>query len=130
VDGTVDFEMLSIFPFNDDDFDKTYGPFFKFFSVRAGPEETKVQALFRIFNYEQDPYRIDLSLAPLFDWHVVKQAKDRLYPDGPDPGDIEDFNLLYGLLGYHHGPEDRYTRLFWGLKLRNGTKEAPQEPQE
>ncbi len=130
VDGTVDFEMLSIFPFNDEDFDKTYGPFFKFFSVRAGPEETKVQALFRIFNYEQDPYRIDLSLAPLFDWHVVKQAKDRLYPDGPDTGDIEDFNLLYGLMGYHHGPDDRYTRLFWGLKLRNGTKEPAEEPRE
>lgn len=118
-DGTVSFDMLSIFPFNDEKFDNAYGPFFKFFSVKAGPDETKVQALFRMFSYEEDPYHVDLSLAPLFDWHVVKQARDRL-PDayGPQPGDIEDFNILYGLLGYHHGPEDRYTRLFWGLKIR------------
>lgn len=118
VDGTVDFEMLSIFPFNDEKFDNLYGPYFKFFTVRAGPEETRVTTLFNIFSYEEDPYKIDLSLAPLFDWHVVKQASDRLYETGPNPKDIEDFNLLWGLLGYHHGPEDRYTKLFWGLKVR------------
>lgn len=119
LDGTVHFDMLSIFPFNDDKFDNTYGPFFKFFSVSAGPKETRVQALFRLFQYEQDPNHISLSLAPLFDWHVQKDAKDRL-PDayGPQPGDTEEFNLLYGLLGYRHGPEDRFTRLFWGLKIR------------
>jgi hypothetical protein len=119
MDDTVTFEMLSIFPFDDDKFDATWGPFFKFFTVTAGPNETRVQALFRLFHYEQDPYQIDLSVAPLFHWHVEKQAKDRLpHPYGPQPGDREDFNLLYGLLGYHHGPTDRYTRLFWGLKVR------------
>lgn len=120
LDDSVTFEMLSIFPFDDDKFDANYGAFFKFFTVTAGPREDKVQALFRMFSYEQDPYHIDLSLAPLFHWHVEKQAKDRLpHPYGPQPGDREDFDLLYGLLGYHHGPDDRYTRLFWGLKVRN-----------
>ena len=119
LDDTVTFEMLSIFPFDDDKFDATWGPYFKFFSVTAGPNETRVQALFRLFNYEQDPHHIDLSVAPLFHWHVEKQAKDRLpHPYGPQPGDRETFNLLYGMLGYHHGPDDRYTRLFWGLKVR------------
>jgi hypothetical protein len=118
-DDVYSFEMLSIFPFADERFDRTWGPFFKLFTVRSGPDETAVQALFRIFNYEEDPYRVDLSLAPLFDWHVVKQARDRLPHDsGPQPEDMEDFNLLYGLLGYHHGPEDRYTRLFWGIRIR------------
>jgi hypothetical protein len=119
LDDTYTFEMLSIFPFSDENFDNTYGPFFKFFTVTSGPDETKVNLLFRLFSYEEDPYRVDVSLAPLFDWHLVKQPRDQL-PDtgGPQPGDIEDFNLLYGLLGYHHGPEDRYTRLFWGLRIR------------
>lgn len=119
IDDAYTFEMLSIFPFNDEKFDVTWGPFFKFFTVTAGPKEDKVQALFRIFSYEQDPYHIDLSLAPLFHWHVEKQAKDRLpYEYGPQPGDRETFDLLYGLVGYHHGPDDRYTKLFWGLKVR------------
>lgn len=118
-DDTVNFEMLSIFPFNDEKFDKTYGPLFKFLTVRAGPKETSVNVLFRMFQYEQDPFRIDLSLAPLFQWHVDKQPRDQLpNVSGPLPGDRETFNLLYGLLGYHHGPKDRYTRLFWGLKIR------------
>ena len=119
VDDTVTFEMLSLFPFNDEKFDRTYGPLFKFLTVRAGPEETSVSILFNMFSYEQDPNHIDLSLAPLFHWTVEKQAKDRV-PDvyGPQPGDVEDFDLLYGLLGYHHGPDDRYTRLFWGIKIR------------
>ncbi|MCC6465456.1 MAG: hypothetical protein IT463_08980 [Planctomycetes bacterium] len=131
LDDTVSFEMLSIFPFNSERFDNTYGPFFRFFSVKAGPKETQVQALFRIFSYEQDPYRIDLSLAPLFHWHVEKQARDRLpHASGPQPGDVESFDLLYGLLGYHHGPQDRYTRLFWGLKVRapgNAPADRPKE---
>jgi hypothetical protein len=119
VDDTVTFEMLSLFPFNDEKFDRTYGPLFKFLTVRVGPKETAVSFMFDIFHYEEDPNHIDLSLAPLFHWTVEKQAKDRL-PDvyGPQPGDVEDFNLLYGLLGYHHGPDDRYTRLFWGIKIR------------
>lgn len=119
IDGTTTFEMLSIFPFNDEEFDETWGGLFKFFTVKTGSNETKVQALFRLFSYEEDPYEIDVSLAPLFHWNVKKQPRDQL-PDvnGPMPGDIENFDVLYGLLGYHHGPEDRYTRLFWGLKVR------------
>ena len=73
IDGTTTFEMLSIFPFDDEEFDETWGGLFKFFTVKSGPDETKVQVLFRLFSYEEDPYEIDVSLAPLFHWHVKKQ---------------------------------------------------------
>ncbi|MCC6575378.1 MAG: EF-hand domain-containing protein [Planctomycetes bacterium] len=126
-DNTVNFEMLSLFPFNDEKFDRTYGPLFKFLTVRAGPKEAAVQALFRIFNYEEDPTHLEVSLAPLFRWEVSKEAKDRLPPVGqPHPGDVENFDLLYGLLGYHHGPKERYIKLFWGIKIPTG-EPAPEK---
>ena len=104
-------------PYKGERFHQLYGEIFNLFSIEGGPDRSGFELAWGLANYHDDENETSFALHPFLQGHLKKYNSPDLPRLGAHERDVEEFDFLYGLTGYHCGPDGWYSRLLWFFEI-------------